>query len=252
MRSVSVLRAANRMFRRLGMQLQPARSSTEGVMDCVAGDLARARIGAALDNAQSQLGQDVFALLSACGKTPGFFVEFGAGDGKLLSNSYLLETAFNWKGILAEPNPLYTESLRLSRTALLDSRCVSGESGLTVRMKQAGYLTSMESSITSDRHARSRIGASGGWFTAETVSLFDLLEENKAPHDIDFLSIDTEGSEWQILHAFPWNTAYRIHAIAVEHNYTTSRSDISDLLLANGYVQVGREVSKHDDWYVRL
>lgn len=49
-----------------------------------------------------QIFQDVLAHLVSP-KTHGYFVEFGATDGYFLSNTYLLEKSFLWKGILAEP-----------------------------------------------------------------------------------------------------------------------------------------------------
>jgi hypothetical protein len=58
---------------------------------------------------KSQLGQDVLAV-SIFGDN-GFFVEFGAADAENISNTYLLEKDYGWKGILAEPNPIFHESL---------------------------------------------------------------------------------------------------------------------------------------------
>src|SRR5262249_43957579 len=52
----------------------------------------------------SQLMQDIFAL-SVCDENhKGYFVEFGGGDGITYSNTYMLETAFGWTGIVAEPS----------------------------------------------------------------------------------------------------------------------------------------------------
>ena len=53
----------------------------------------------------SQLGQDFLALASAGFKRGGYFVEFGATDGKLPFNTNALEKLFGWGGILAEPSP---------------------------------------------------------------------------------------------------------------------------------------------------
>ena len=58
-----------------------------------------------LPRSRSQLRQDIFVLCTLDFKRNGFFVEFGATNGVDLSNSYLLETEFNWTGILAEPAP---------------------------------------------------------------------------------------------------------------------------------------------------
>jgi hypothetical protein len=57
------------------------------------------------NEAKGQIFQDLWVLWETRGKTNGFFVEFGAADGVNLSNTFLLEDKYNWKGILAEPMP---------------------------------------------------------------------------------------------------------------------------------------------------
>ena len=234
------------------MEVHVTNSQTESVFTSVASDLTRARLGhVPVENSESQLGQDIFALIAAEGKDAGYFVEIGAGDGVKLWNTYLLELC-GWHGILCDPNPQYEGNLRAKRQAQIDSRCVWSESGLTVKLKQAGYLSSMEASVASDHHAKARVSASGGWFTATTISLVDLLNEHRAPHCIDFLSIDTEGSELDILSAFPWGERYQFRSIAVEHDYGENRSRIAKLLSKHGYIQVGSNVSQQDDWFTLL
>jgi hypothetical protein len=83
----------------------------------------------------------------------------------------------------------------------------------------------------------------------ETVSLEDLLLDYKAPKHIDFLSIDTEGSEFEILNAFDFRK-YSFGVICVEHNFTINRDKIRALLEGNGYKQVHVELSEFDDWFV--
>ena len=78
-----------------------------------------------------------------------------------------------------------------------------------------------------------------------TTSLLDLLQQNDAPEVIDYLSIDTEGSELAILEGFDWDS-YQIRCITVEHNFTDKREPIRHLLEAQGYER--REAS-WDDWY---
>jgi len=53
----------------------------------------------------SQLGQDLEVLKFYNNKENGFFIEIGASDGLNLSNTYLLETQYKWKGICCEPIP---------------------------------------------------------------------------------------------------------------------------------------------------
>jgi hypothetical protein len=76
-----------------------------------------------------------------------------------------------------------------------------------------------------------------------------LLKHHNAPKHIEFLSVDTEGSEFEILNAFDFSQ-YSFGAICVEHNYLANRSKVKDLLVSNGYRQVYPELSDFDDWFV--
>ena len=65
-----------------------------------------------IEKINSQLYQDVFANFIVGNKFEKTFLEFGATDGYNLSNSYLLENLFNWKGVLSEPSTQWHESLK--------------------------------------------------------------------------------------------------------------------------------------------
>ena len=91
----------------------------------------------------------------------------------------------------------------------------------------------------------------GSTYEVNTISLDDLLKKYKAPKNIDYLSIDTEGSEYDILQSFDFDK-YNIKIITCEHNYTEFRSKIFQLLTTKGYKRVYQELSKHDDWYIKL
>ena len=204
---------------------------------------------------RSQLLQDVFALSQNSFKQGGFFVEFGSTDGVELSNSYLLEKHFGWTGILAEPAKCWHESLRQNRSAVIDTSCVWSKTGAILEFQEVEFgdghdpsLSTLRQFVKSDRHKKSR-GKSTS-YAVETVSLEDLLIRHKAPRRIDYLSIDTEGSEFEILATFDF-TAFEVGVISCEHNYTANRERIHRLLSANGFVRVLVEFSKFDDWYVR-
>lgn len=201
------------------------------------------------DLSKSQLRQDLFALAESGMKKDGFFVEFGATNGVELSNSWLLEKQFGWKGILSEPARHWHTALANNRTAAIDHRCVwsrSGESLDFVESRSAEYST-IDSFSASDMHLKKR--RNGSTYSVETISLNDLLAEHGAPDEIDFLSIDTEGSELTILEAFDFGR-HRFRTITCEHNYTPNREKIHDLLAAKGYVRKFEQLSQFDDWYV--
>jgi hypothetical protein len=65
-----------------------------------------------LPHSTSQLRQDLFVLTELNFMRDGFFVEFGATNGQDLSNSYILEKEFNWKGILSEPAISWQKDLK--------------------------------------------------------------------------------------------------------------------------------------------
>jgi FkbM family methyltransferase len=198
---------------------------------------------------RSQLGQDVFALSRTGIKEPGFFVEFGATNGLTLSNTHLLESEFGWNGILCEPARGWHRDLIRNRKAKIDKRCVYSKSGLMVPFLETdnAELSTIKGFGELDEHSAIRTGASA--YEVETVSLLDLLKFHNAPRYIDFLSVDTEGSEFEILNAFDFRE-YRFGAITVEHNYAPQRKEVIALLTSNGYRQVHSELSDFDDWFV--
>lgn len=199
---------------------------------------------------QSQLYQDLFILLETKAKRDGFFVEFGATNGIELSNTYLLEKEYGWTGILAEPARCWHQQLKNNRISKLDFRCVWKESGQKLEFNETNSpeLSTINSFSSCDNHSSSR--ADGARYSVETVSLVDLLKQNSAPKTIDYLSIDTEGSELEILSAFDFSM-YDVKIISCEHNYTPNREEIHSLLTANGYTRKYAEISYFDDWYVK-
>ena len=196
---------------------------------------------------RSQLGQDLWVLEKLSWKKGGFFVEFGATDGVLLSNSWLLEKYFEWGGICAEPNPGLFERLQKNRCCTLSPACIYSKSGETMNFVLADAFGGIEDLGKADHHSTKRdaYAALGHVMQVKTTSLFDLLRQNEAPEIIDYLSIDTEGSELAILEGFDWES-YQFRCITVEHNYTDDRESIRNLLETKGYE---RQEAQWDDWY---
>ena len=210
-----------------------------------------------LPYSKAQLAQDLFALAFSECTSPGFFVEFGASDGLTLSNTWLLEKKLGWNGILAEPAKIWHDSLIKNRSCHIDFRCVAKESHLKYQflevsssVESSPELSSIESFANNGDWASNIRLRNSKRYEVETISLDDLLNQYNAPHEIQFLSIDTEGSELEILQAHNF-ASRRINAICVEHNFANhSRLAINSLLLGHGYKQVLRQVSRWDDWYV--
>ena len=203
----------------------------------------------AYKSSKSQLGQDLLALIGSGAKNKGFFVEFGSADGVALSNSYLLENEFGWSGILCEPSRSWHEDLKRNRRCIVDTRCVYSRSGEQISFSEnyIGELSGI-TEFTGDNH-HGILDRTTSSYQVETISLLDLLKHHNAPKHIEFLSVDTEGSEFEILNAFDFSQ-YSFGAICVEHNYLENRSKVKDLLVSKGYRQVYPELSDFDDWFV--
>ena len=199
---------------------------------------------------QAQLRQDLFVLSELGFKRGGFFVEFGAASGKELSNTWLLEKHFGWCGVLAEPAKCWHERLAANRTCAIEHRCVWKSTGDSLEFAEASEaeISTLSLFKGGDQHASSR--RSSHHYQVETVSLNDLMAEHKVPDSPDYLSIDTEGSEFEILQAFDFKR-HPFKVITCEHNFTPAREKIHVLLTAAGYVRKHEKISDFDDWYVR-
>jgi FkbM family methyltransferase len=197
----------------------------------------------------AQSRQDIFVLAQLAFKREGFFVEFGATNGIDHSNTYLLEKDFGWTGILAEPALCWHGALRRNRKVAIDTQCVWKESNQTVPFYEtdASDLSTIDVYRGEDLHTPTR--THGLRYDVPTISLQDLLIKHKAPRLIDYLSIDTEGSEFDILRNFDFGR-HRFRIITCEHNFTQARDKICNLLSRNGYKRILEHVSRQDDWYV--
>ena len=177
---------------------------------------------------QSQNNQDLKVLEFFNNKEKGYFLEIGANDGKTLSNTYLLEKSYKWTGICSEPESYTFEKLKKCRHCICDSRGVFNETKQSVLFEVAN--DTLYCGISKFMGGG---GARPNKIYIETVTLQDLLKEYNAPTIIDFMSLDTEGSELEILKSVDLSE-YIFKYILVEFN--KNRSDIKLLLEKNMYL----------------
>lgn len=209
------------------------------------------------DKSQSQNFQDVWALYESGFKRDGFYVEFGATDGIDGSNTYLLAKEYDWKGILAEPNPVWHSRLHANRDddqTDISHECVYTKTGdkLDFLAVDDACLSTIRGFGNDDEHMLKR--KQNSLISVDTVSLMYLLDFYSAPNAIDYISVDTEGSEYDILEAFfRDNDCYDVRAFTVEHNFNDEfRNKIHDLMTKNNYVRKFSEFSRWDDFYVKV
>lgn len=192
----------------------------------------------------SELGQDAFVLEMLKEKRQGYFVEFGAMSGKEYSNTYVLEKEFDWQGIVSEPNPRFHEKLVANRSCIIDNRAVYNATGLTLDFVCRGHGYSGLANPGEQHNSEEKI------ILVESVSLTDLLLAHNAPDTIDYISMDTEGTEFEILKVFDFSR-YRVKVWTIEHNHhDIYRQSIQRIMAENDYVHVRSDQSRYDDWFV--
>lgn len=202
----------------------------------------------------ADLRQDILALAVHGFKRGGFFVEFGALDGITGSNTYLLETQYDWQGVVVEAARTWHQSLRTNRRCVTDTRAVSTYSGQQLTFKETQVQLGLSGLVDffdhREYHAQRRSTSAGATYKVPTVSLNDLLTEHGAPTNIDYISIDTEGSEPAILSTFDFQQ-HQVGLWTIEHNYfDQARDEIYRIMTTNGYQRLLPELSTIDDWYV--
>jgi FkbM family methyltransferase len=196
----------------------------------------------------SQLGQDLAVVDFYKQKEGGYFIEVGASDGIQLSNTFLLETKYKWKGICCEPIPIRFENLVKNRpNSVCFNYAIYNQSGLNLTFAIANafdLLSGIPEHITIHK---SKVDMNKTEIKVNTLTLIDVLDKANAPKFIEYMSLDTEGSELEILKSFDFSK-YTFGLIDVEHNFVEpTRSEIRSLLLSNGYVYKG--ANKFDDMY---
>jgi FkbM family methyltransferase len=200
----------------------------------------------------SQLGQDAW-ILGAHKDAPGFFLEIGAGKLGELSNTQLLQSVAGWSGVVVEPLPEYAAAHRQARenTQVRVIEAAIATSDGQAELVPDGELSSLLKHHQSDGHAASRQRAlqDNGSISVRTISPASLISEADIPPRINFLSLDVEGAELEILQNFPWDHAV-VEFACIEHNHRKEEREIDDLMLNRGLIRVLRGWTGFDGWYM--
>jgi len=174
------------------------------------------------------------------GSSRGFFVDVGANDPQIGSQSFALEQA-GWHGVLIEPQPDLAAKLQENRTAQVFAVACSspGNAGKTMPLYLAGMLSSLDSAL-----ALTGMRPNGA-VEVPTRTLDDMLTEAAAPSPIDFLSIDIEGHEIEAFAGFDF-ARWRPRLILMEDHVTSLAKH--RVLQRSGYRLIRR--TGLNGWYV--
>ena len=174
-------------------------------------------------------------------KEKGYYCEVGACDGLVHSNTYFLEKNKKWSGILCEPASFWIEKLKLNRpNSIIETLPIFSISDQIINFKEVEGGRSFIENRKKNQNENIK--------ELNTISLNDLFSKNNVK-EIDYLSIDTEGTEFEILETLNFEI-YRPKIITIEHNYKNYRKRIFKFLEKKKYKRIFKSVSRFDDWYI--
>lgn len=202
---------------------------------------------------KSQVGQDQWVYSIIGDKKDGFFVELGAVDGVYCSNTYYFEKVAQWDGICIEPNPVYKDDLEKNRNCKKSFYCISDTDDKEIDFNVNGAVSGII-------HSKGAFVKNNSIIKIKTKTLQSVLQMYNAPKVIDYLSLDVEGHEYDVLKDFPFHE-YIIHCITVEHNEPHQggelRMKLRELLTSHSYIFIkgnddvqGWKHGPIDDYYI--
>ena len=197
---------------------------------------------------KSQSGQDKYMYENFFWNknTPGIYVEFGARDGKEHSNTYFYEFALGWTGLLVEFEDVEFNKLvknRVGSIVLQGAVCKEHKLKEFAISKNGGWHGDPQ---LYPEHRKPLLGKK---VTVKCYTLNELLTESGIRY-IDYMSIDTEGSEYSIIEAFDFNL-FVVDVIQIEvlMGEIVLKKKIHDLMLSKGYDHIiDYVVTPKDTW----
>jgi FkbM family methyltransferase len=194
---------------------------------------------------KSHIGQDRWVAEVLKFKRNGYFLEFGALDGVLTSNTFVLEKELEWQGICVEANPTLYPAVCQNRSCITINAALWPESRTLIDMVDAHGLSSVVAYKNSDNQASLRESVTTRRFGIDTLNPTELLDRFRAPAVIDYMSLDVEGCEIDVLNALDFSR-YHIAMMTIEHNHDEGRkAAVRSLLEPLGYFVADR---LNDDW----
>jgi FkbM family methyltransferase len=199
----------------------------------------------------SQEGQDKFLMTLDCIKTKkdGYFVDIGANDGVKFSNTKLLED-IGWNGVCVEPLPETFEKLKVNRNCIVCNYAISQKEGEIDFQQIFGEVEMLSGIVDSydERHVariKTELELHGGErriIKVKSVPFSKLIDR----HNIDYLSIDVEGAEMEVLRSIDFSK-HNITIISIENNYNSAY--IPNFLSEKGYKCVS--IIGHDWFFIK-
>ena len=173
-------------------------------------------------NYASHIGQDRWVFETLRGKRGGYFLDFGAFDGVNHSNTFTLERLQGWGGICVEPNPLFYAATCAVRSCITVNAALWPVSRQSLSFVDAHGLSSLAEFRDADQNSALRHSVTRRTIAVDTINPTELLARFDAPTQIEYLSLDVEGAELQVIQALDLGR-YRVVLMSIEHNHDTAK-----------------------------
>lgn len=188
-------------------------------------------------------GQDVLVAELLGKKRNGVFVDIGANDGVRVNNSYYFEKELGWTGVAIEPIPAIYQKLTANRKCATVNGCMTTRPGKAKFLEMVGGPHMLSTlAIHNEGLTARRLRTNAKRHNTEIREIevecltFAMMAEKFGIHEVDFLSLDIEGGELDILKSIDFERT-PVRAISVENNYYTR--DIRDYLESQGFIYLG-------------
>ena len=193
----------------------------------------------------SQINQDIWVLEKTNFKRNGYYIDIGCADGEKISNTFLLDKHYNWSGLAIDINARNV----INRTCNVFKGLVYDEEKVVEFVKADFNLdfSGIKDHLTNIFRLKDRTKTSPieKHQTIVTQKVFDAYN---VPQYIDFLSLDVEGSELNVLKGIDFNK-HIFKIIMIEHNFEQpSRDNIRNFLAERNYKYVTS--NQWDDIYM--
>ena len=186
----------------------------------------------------------------------GYFIEIGANDGFTASNTLAFENKLNWRGVLIEPSPNLFLTCCYYRSKIGNyiycNACVPFDYKDEYVVIDYANLMSISASLNNDikdiesfkKKGKAHLNKFGRKlkFGAIARTLTNILNDSNSPNNIDFMSLDVEGAELDVLNGLDFGK-YVIKYILVE---TRDSKKIENFLKNHYYIMI--DVLSHHDY----
>lgn len=187
-----------------------------------------------------QYFQDMIAFLYLQKKNNGFYIDVGANDGITGSNTFVFEQ-IGWKGVCIEPHPDIYKKLIKYRKCDCFNAALSNNTNEDVDFFKANALSCLNEGMTESHKQRAEKNEKTEIIKVKTITFDKIMENYPNVKHIDFISLDVEGHEIQILE----NINFQKYSFGFFTIEKSNPEKIKEIMQKNGYIlfmEIGADI----------